>query len=186
MTLNNYPLTTRQQFRIVGWIFLFVTAIEILNLLSGRALSQFGNIPRYIPGLMGIISGPFIHASLAHYLSNIVPLCVLSLLMLQYGTRRFVLVSLFCLVLTGLLVWLFARSANHLGISGLVYSYFGFLLFAGLLSGRLKLFAISLLVGVFYGGLIFGVFPTRGFVSWESHLFGFISGLIAARLWTRN
>ncbi|MFQ3197047.1 MAG: membrane associated rhomboid family serine protease [Paraglaciecola sp.] len=186
MTLKNYPLTSRQQFRIVGWIFLLVTVIEILNLFSGRALSHFGNIPRYIPGLLGIISGPFIHASLAHYLSNIVPLCVLSFLMLQYGIRRFVLVSLFCLVLTGLLVWLFARSANHLGISGLVYSFFGFLLLAGLLSGRLKLFAISLLVGIFYGGLIFGVLPTRGFVSWESHLFGFISGLIAARLWTRN
>ncbi|MFQ3234664.1 MAG: membrane associated rhomboid family serine protease [Paraglaciecola sp.] len=186
MALNNTPITTKQQFKIVGWIFLFVTIIEILNLFSGRALSQFGNIPRYIPGLLGIISGPFIHGSLAHYLSNIVTLCVLSLLMLQYGTRRFVLVSLFCLALTGLLVWLFARSANHLGISGLVYSYFAFLLLAGLLSGRVKLFTISLLVGVFYGGLIFGVLPARGFVSWESHLFGFISGLIAARLWTRD
>jgi membrane associated rhomboid family serine protease len=186
MALNNSPLSSKQQFKIVGWIFIFITAIELLNLFSGRALNQFGNIPRYIPGLIGIITGPFIHASLAHYLSNIVPLCVLSFLMLQYGIRRFVPVSLFCLVLTGLLVWLFARSTHHLGISGLVYSYFGFLLLAGLLSGRLKLFAISLLVGIFYGGLIFGVLPTRGFVSWESHLFGFISGLIAARLWTRD
>lgn len=186
MALNTTPLTSGQQFRIVGWIFLLISAIEIINLLSGRSLSQFGNTPRYIPGLMGIITGPFVHGSLAHYLSNIVPLCVLSLLMLQYGTRRFVYVSLFCLVLTGLLVWLFARSANHVGISGLIYSYFAFLLLAGLLSGRFKLLAISLLVGVFYGGLIFGVLPVGGFVSWESHLFGFISGLIAAWLWNRH
>ena len=186
MALNNTVPATRQQFKIVSWIFLLLTGIEILNLLSGGSLSQFGNIPRYIPGLLGIISGPFIHASLAHYLSNILPVCVFSLLMLQYGTRRFVFVSLFCMVLTGLLVWLFARSATHVGISGLVYSYFGFLLFAGILSGRFKLMLISLLVGVFYGGLIFGVFPTRGFVSWESHLFGFISGLIAARLWEHD
>ena len=33
-----------------------------------------------------------------------------------------------------------------------------------------------------YGGLIWGVLPTRSFVSWEGHLFGMLSGILAARV----
>ena len=185
--MNSKNFTSRtssglsQQLKIVGCIFVLITAIEIINLLTGRALNHFGNIPRYIPGLIGVLTGPFLHGSLSHYLSNIIPLCVLSFLMLQFFG-----VTFFCIILTGLLVWLFGRSASHIGASSVIYSYFGFLLLAGFLSRKFKLIIISLLVAFFYGGLIFGVLPARTFVSWEGHLFGFISGLIAARLWAKN
>ncbi|WP_428982833.1 rhomboid family intramembrane serine protease [Paraglaciecola aquimarina] len=148
-------------------------------------LNQFGNIPRYVPGLTGIITGPFIHGSLQHYLSNIFPLCIFSYLLLQYGIHRYLLVTVWITLLTGILVWLFARSATHIGVSGVVYGYFGYLLLAGFLSRKIKLMIISLVVGFFYGGLIFGVLPSSPYVSWESHLFGFISGLVAARLWAK-
>ena len=190
--MNSKNFTSRtssglsQQLKIVGCIFVLITAIEIINLLTGRALNHFGNIPRYIPGLIGVLTGPFLHGSLSHYLSNIIPLCVLSFLMLQYGNKLFFGVTFFCIILTGLLVWLFGRSASHIGASSVIYSYFGFLLLAGFLSRKFKLIIISLLVAFFYGGLIFGVLPARTFVSWEGHLFGFISGLIAARLWAKN
>ena len=39
---------------------------------------------------------------------------------------------------------------------------------------------IAVAVAVFYGGLIFGLLPLGGFVSWEGHLFGLIGGVILA------
>ncbi|WP_158973080.1 rhomboid family intramembrane serine protease [Paraglaciecola sp. L3A3] len=175
----------KQQIKLVFSIFIIFTVIEIFNLFTGRWLNQFGNIPRYIPGLMGIITGPFVHGSLQHYFSNILPLCIFSYLLLQYGLKRYVLITIFITLLTGILVWLFARSATHIGVSGVIYGYFGYLLLAGFLSGKFKLILISLVVGFFYGGLIFGVLPSSPYISWESHLFGFISGLVAAKLWAQ-
>jgi membrane associated rhomboid family serine protease len=186
MNLTIKDLNGKQQIRLVLSIFVLFSVIEIINLLSGRVLNQYGNIPRVVSALPGIIVGPFLHGGLWHYFSNIVPLCIFIFLMLQHGAQRFFLVSLWIIIITGLLVWLFGRSATHVGISGVLYGYFAYLLLAGFLSGKPKLIIISLLVGFFYGGLIFGILPSRPFVSWESHLFGFASGLVAARLWAKQ
>lgn len=176
---------TKQQIKWIVILLAVLVAIEVINLFSGRMLNQLGNIPRYVPGLKGIILGPFIHGSLQHFLSNLIPVAIFTYLMLQYGLRRYLLVSLWIIILGGILVWLFGRSASHIGASGLIYGYFGYLVLAGFLSKSFKLLIISLLVAFFYGGLIFGVMPTSPFVSWESHLFGFAAGLIAAKLWAK-
>lgn len=179
-------MTIQRQFKIVFIIFLVLVGIEILNILAGRTLNYLGTYPRVVEGLRGIVISPFLHGSITHFLSNIITLCIFTFLMLQYGLHRYIKVSLFIIFLTGILVWLFARPAMHVGASGVIYGYFGFLLLAGFLSGKFKLIIISLLIGFFYGGLVFGVMPSRPFVSWESHLFGFIAGLIAAKLWAKR
>ena len=179
------PFSNNQHIRLVLVVFVLFSAIEMINLFTGRMLSQLGTIPRYVPGLKGIILGPFVHGSLQHYFSNIIPLCIFTYLLLQYGLNRYLQVTLWIMITSGLLVWLFARPATHIGVSGVVYGYFGYLVLAGFLSGKFKLIIISVLVAFFYGGLIFGILPSSPFVSWESHLFGFIAGLVAAKLWAK-
>jgi membrane associated rhomboid family serine protease len=185
MSSTIQSLNNKQHIRLVLAIFLVFSVIEIINLFTGRMLSQLGTIPRYVPGLRGIVLGPFVHASLQHYFSNIIPLCIFSYLLLQYGLQRYLQVTLWVMMTSGLLVWLFARPATHIGVSGIIYGYFGYLVLAGFLSGKFKLIIISVLVAFFYGGLIFGILPSSPFVSWESHLFGFIAGLVAAKLWAK-
>lgn len=171
-----------QQLNFALRLFALLTVIELLNLVTGRQLNQLALVPRELDALGGILISPFLHGSIWHYTSNIIPICLFSVLVMQYGIGRFWKATAFIFVATGLLVWLMGRNAFHLGASGVVYGYFGFLLLAGFISRKPKLIFISLAVGFFYGGLIFGVLPLQRYISWESHLFGFLSGLAAAKL----
>lgn len=175
-----------QQLNFALRLFVLLTVVELLNFISGRQLNYFALVPRELDQLLGIFISPFLHGSLMHFASNIVPICLFALLAMQYGPKCFWQVTGFIFVVSGSLVWILGRDAYHLGASGMVYGYFGFLLYAGFLSGKIKLILISLAVGFFYGGLIFGVLPMQRYISWESHLFGFLAGLAAAQLFVRR
>lgn len=171
----------KQQIKLVLSLAAIMIVLEIINLFTGRWLNQFGLVPREVSHLSGILFSPWLHGGLGHLASNIVPFCVFSLLILRQGLRVYLLLSLWLILGTGLLVWLFARDAFHIGASGVIYGYFAYLLIAGFVSKQFKMLLISLFIGLMYGGLIWGIFPSVGFVSWESHLFGFICG--AAATW---
>lgn len=170
----------KKHLRIVAYVFALLFVIEMINLFTGRILNQFSIVPRSLFSLPYIISAPFLHASLQHFLSNIVTLCVFTFLLLQFSQRTFFVLSFSLIVSTGLLVWLFGRNAFHLGASGIIYGYFGFLVVAGFLSRKIGLMIISLLVAFVYGTMVWGVLPSQPYISWESHFFGFVSGLFLA------
>jgi len=186
MSFRRTHIPFSSQIKVVFWVVVIMTVIEIVNLLSGRTLNAFGLIPREVGGLVGVATAPFLHGSLIHYFSNIVPLSIFSLLLLQHGVVRFSLVTFVIIVLSGLLVWVFGRTAIHVGASGLIYGYFGYLLVAGWVSREIKLLAISVFVAIGYGGMIWGVLPGMPFISWEFHLFGFSAGVLAGVKWGRE
>lgn len=185
MGFKRTHISIGSQFKVVFWLAATITIIEGLNLFLGRSLNAYGLIPREVDGLVGVATAPFLHGSLMHYFSNIVPLCIFAFLLLQHGAVRFWLVTVVIIALSGMLVWGLGRTAIHVGASGLIYGYFGYLLVAGWLSREIKLLAISLFVGVGYGGMIWGVLPSMPYVSWEFHLFGFLAGIFAAMKWGR-
>ncbi|WP_137166322.1 rhomboid family intramembrane serine protease [Salinimonas lutimaris] len=173
----------KQQLRFLGSLALVLIVIEVINFFTAHSLNNLGVLPRFTPGIWHIFTAPFLHGSPSHLFANLVPLLVFMWLTWQWGTRIFTKTTLTIFILSGLGVWLFGRSAMHIGASGIVYGYLGFLLLAGFKTRRVPYMIMSVLVAVVYGGMLFGLLPTDRFVSYEYHLFGFLAGLLAAWRW---
>jgi membrane associated rhomboid family serine protease len=79
-------------------------------------------------------------------------------------------------------VWLFARSAWHIGASGLTSGLLFFILTIGILRWDTRSIGLSLVVFLLYGGSVWGVVPGDPSVSFEAHLAGAILGFTLAIL----
>ena len=51
--------------------------VEIIDLIPGTNLDQWGIQPRELAGLVGIVTMPFLHAGFGHLISNTIPFLVL-------------------------------------------------------------------------------------------------------------
>lgn len=162
-------------------IFGFIAILYLVWLLDiFLPLSRFGIIPRTQRGIVGIVTSPFLHANIRHLLSNTLPLMVLLVVLYSFYPKKAMGVILISVLLGGLLVWIFGRSANHIGASGLIYGLAAFLIANGIMEQKFIPLLISIAVAVIYGGLFWGLFPSyRTYISWEAHLFGAVAGVIA-------
>ena len=141
-------------------------------------LEKFGVLPRDASGLFGIVAMPFLHSDWKHIVNNSWPLLVL-LTILSNTTRFFWQVISGITIGSGILIWLFGRTALHIGASGLVFGLIGYLLVAGFKTKQAVPLVGSAIVFSLYGGIIFsGISPFQTGVSWEGHLFGLIVGAL--------
>ena len=161
-------------------------AVHVVNaLLLGHAWDRHGIHPRGVDGLWpGIFAAPFLHISNVHLLNNLVVLTVLGgMSALVAGSKRFLMATAFIVLAGGALTWIFARSGSHIGASGLVFGYFGFLVGQGLFRQSLGTLIVAAAVTFFYGAnIFFGIVFPKGCTSWEAHLAGAAAGLAFARL----
>ena len=158
------------------WVILF------LQITFHLPLQYFGIYPRSIHGIPGILAAPLIHGNIEHLLSNSIPLLVLGTMMFYFYQGIAFRIFFWVYLMTGLWVWAGARggTAYHIGASGLIYGFVSFLFFGGIFRKDPRLLKISLLVLLFYNGLVWGVFPLVDTISWESHLLGSIAGIVCA------
>ena len=99
------------------------------------------------------------------------------------GNKRFLAATAFIVLAGGALTWLIARSGSHIGASGLVFGYFGFLVGQGIFRQSLVTLVVAVAVTFFYGAnIFFGIAFPKGCTSWEAHLAGALAGLVYARL----
>ncbi|MEO0547899.1 MAG: rhomboid family intramembrane serine protease, partial [Pseudomonadota bacterium] len=75
---------------------------------------------------------PLLHGGFGHLASNTPPLLVMGALLAATATRALIAVNAVIVGLGGLLVWLFGGTAIHVGASGLIFGWFGFLTLRGL------------------------------------------------------
>ena len=159
-----------------------IWVIEFINFSMGHRLSDWGILPRTLKGLKGIPLSPFLHASLIHIMMNTIPLAVLGGFVILNGRQIFFEISIIIILVSGTALWLFGRSSYHVGASGLIFGYFGYLVLRAWYDRSLKSFIIAFVTVSLYGGIIWGMLPTFSRISWEGHLFGLLAGILAARL----
>lgn len=172
-----------QSIRIAASFVAVLWLIQLLAVLFDLDLLEYGIYPRRLSGAIGIVFGPLIHGSFSHLFANSLPMVVLGTTLLYGYPRSAQLVFGWLYAGSGLGVWLFARNAYHVGASGLAFGMMFFVFTIGALRWDRRAIALSMLVFVLYGGMVWGIFPTQPDVSYESHFFGALLGVVLAILY---
>lgn len=168
---------------LVGAMVVVMWVVEVVNAVDHYSLSRFGIRPRQGDGLDGIVFSPFLHGSWSHLIGNTVPFVVLGGLIALSGLLRVALVTGLVAFIGGLGTWLVAsENSVHIGASGVVFGYAGYLVARGIFTRSLLHLAVGAAVAAVWGTtLVSGLVPHDG-ISWQGHLFGAIGGLVAARV----
>ena len=143
--------------------------------------------PGSAAGLVGMLTAPLLHGSPGHLLANATALVLLGTLAMTVYPRATVRALPLLWLGAGLCAWLLGQpGSHHLGASGVTHGL-GFLVFVlGLLRRDRAAIAAGMMAFFFYGGMLLTIFPQEVGVSWESHLGGAISGVLAAFLFRRS
>lgn len=172
----------------VALLLALMWVVGMINALLDYRLSEYGVVPRTVDGLVGIPLMPFLHGSFDHLVVNTMPAIVLGGLAAIHGSKKFLVATAFITLVGGGALWVVGRNAVHIGASGLIFGYFGYLIARAWYTRSLVAVLIAVVVAVVYGGILFGVLPFfQEGVSWEGHLTGLIAGALAARvMWKEN
>lgn len=176
------------QIIVLGGIVLAFWLLEIIDAFIFRqALNGLGVRPRTVDGLWGILLAPLLHGNFAHLAANTFPFLVLGWFVMVQSMGRFWVVTAVTILVSGLGMWLFGETNSvHIGASGLIFGYFGYLLLRGYFERSASAIIWSVVVVLLYGGMIWGVLPGRIGISWQAHLFGFVGGGLSAYLLARR
>lgn len=172
-----------QSLTIPFYIVLVMWGVYFLNVSFGLGLNQYGIYPRHISGLKGILFSPFLHdtSGFSHIINNTPPIFILTWALFYFYRKIAPQIWGLSWLVGGLFVWIGGRDDSvHVGMSGIIYSLAFFLFFSGIFRKEVKLVAISLFVVFLYGGMIWGIFPIDISVSFESHLYGAVVGVVLA------
>ncbi|MFK7803259.1 MAG: rhomboid family intramembrane serine protease [Anaerolineae bacterium] len=167
-------------------LFILVAAFWIIEgldkaFLGFWTLDQYGISPRQVGSLPNIFLAPLLHGDFQHVAANSVPFLILGAFIMWRDKTEFWLVTLWVTIIAGLGTWLTGGANSvHIGASGLVFGYFGFLLLLGWFERSPVSILRALTIAFLYSGLIWGVLPGTPGISWQGHLFGFIGGILSA------
>ncbi|MGJ3245318.1 MAG: rhomboid family intramembrane serine protease [Elainellaceae cyanobacterium] len=175
--------------RLLLKLVLFAWSIHVVNwaVLRGSLSHNLGIQPRKPQGLIGVICAPFLHGGGEdHVLGNTWVFILLGwLILIQINAEYFVFVTIVIALISGFGTWIFGnKDSRHVGASGLVFGYLGFVLSFAVLNKNFAAVLFALLVTRAYVNTIKMLFPgqTGEGISWEMHLFGFVGGIVAANL----
>jgi membrane associated rhomboid family serine protease len=172
----------RQSLLIAGAFVALLWGIELLDRSLELQFHRLGVYPRAAGGLPGILFAPLIHGSWYHLASNSFALLVLGTALLYGYPRAAKPVLALVYMGSGTGVWLFARDNYHFGASGLTHGMMFFIFTTGILRKDKLSVALALIVFLLYGNMVWTIFPQEPNISYESHFFGAVTGVLAAFL----
>lgn len=170
--------------KLVASLVLIIILVHTVNVAMDGQLIRYGIIPRSETHWFHVFTSPFLHGDLAHLINNLFGLVIFSALCLFRSVAVYVACSVFVITLTGVLVWFFGRDAFHIGASGWIFGLWSFSIAIAWFDRRLINIFVGFLVVFLYGGMIYGVLPSDPNVSFEAHLFGAVSGVAFAFLYS--
>ena len=182
---RNFRLAMKMSLVAIGILW----TIFIFDIVFGLNLGRFGLRPGSIPGLLGIVTAPLLHANFQHILSNTFPLFLSLTATLYLYPRASIRVIPLIWIGSGTLAWFIGRSTLHIGASGMIYGLLAYVFVSGILRRDMRSVSVSLLIGFLYGSMVWGVLPIRPHMSWEMHLSGALFGIVLAfvfRKWDRT
>jgi membrane associated rhomboid family serine protease len=171
---------------ISGGFLIFLWLVKIIEIVFNFNFVRFTLFPKTIHGLTGILISPLVHSDINHLAANSLPVFLLALGIFYFYKNASFKVFLIIYILPDIAVWLFGRPAYHIGASGLIYGFASFLFFSGLIRREPRSIALALLVIFLYGSMIWGVLPLDKKISWESHLYGALTGIACAFIFRKS
>lgn len=154
--------------------------VKLIEILTHNSFVRGGIFPRDWTGLHGILLSPFIHSGFSHLISNSVPFFILLFTLVYFYRRYSYRIFWQIYFISGICVWLIGREAWHIGASGVVYGLAAFHFTSGVIRNDVRLLTMSVIVVFLYGSMVWGLFPINPDISWESHLWGSVAGLVLA------
>src|SRR5690606_36475328 len=106
--------------------------IKGIEVCLDTSFGGFGSRPGEWWGLLGMLTAPLLHGSVAHLVSNTLPLLLLGTLSLVSFPRATIRTLPLVWLLSGVLMWFLARPSFHIGASGINHGLMFFLLTLGL------------------------------------------------------
>lgn len=179
--LSNIVTQTQAHWTLLLGTLGLLIIIHLLTVASQYRLLALGIYPRHPAGLLGIVFSPFLHGSFNHLFFNAIPLFVLMDFMLIYSPKTWAMATILIAFIGGLLTWIFGRKAIHVGASGVITGYWGYLVFNMYQRADVTSIILGVVCVYYFAGIFFGIIPLRSkSTSWEGHLFGLIGGIAAA------
>jgi membrane associated rhomboid family serine protease len=172
----------KTQAAVLGGTLAVFWAVFVVSSLLGGSLLRLGVIPRTTIGLRGILFAPFLHGSLNHIVANSIPFVALGWMVMLRDEKHFIPVTIAGMVGSGLMAWLLgAPGTVHIGASGVIFGYLGFLMLTGWYTRSFVSILLSVVVTLVWGSLVLGMVPGVPGISWQAHVGGFLGGVFAAR-----
>ncbi len=166
-------------FFVVTWGLRFIDGV----MLNGRLNQRYCIRPREYFSLFRLFFHTFLHVDRRHLFVNTFPLILFGGLTMVSNLHIFWFVTLLIIFMSGFGIWLFGTlGSGHLGASGLILGYFGFILSRGFFTSNYPLIILALVVAWIYRGLFRIILINQPGVSSTGHFFGFVTGLLAAWL----
>lgn len=165
----------------------FVALLVVVFALQPRLpVPAMAVSPRDWTALLGLLTAPLVHGSVAHLAANATALLILGTLAGSVYPRATLRAIPLLWICSGLGAWLLGEEGTrHLGASGVTHGLMFLVTTLGLLRRDRPSIAAGMIAMLFYGGSVLTVLPHGDGISWQSHLGGAVGGILAGFLFRR-
>ncbi|GJM41057.1 MAG: rhomboid family intramembrane serine protease [Ardenticatenaceae bacterium] len=177
-TFQNLP--TGLQAVLLKWLFMCLLHLADRYLFKQKLKEFYGLQPRQGNNLLSPILAHTLHRDWKHLFGNSVPFAILGSIIALTSLPAFWIATGSIVIIGSLGTWLIGSKGRHLGASGLVTGYFGYVVFNGFINQETQSALIGIIVGLFYFSIFRLVLRRYKGISNVMHFFGFVGGLVGA------